>query len=398
MIDREMMRLCLAEALKAEGRTSPNPLVGACVVDENGGLLACGYHHGLGQPHAEVDALVKLGGVATGKTIYVNLEPCCHFGRTPPCTLRLIEAGIKKVVVPFLDPFAQVAGKGVMQLRERGIEVVVDDAICGDLAAYVNRGFFKTLAEKLPWVTLKMAMTLDGKIADRFGASRYVTGNASRQAVMRLRNRYDCVLIGAGTARLDNPSLDVRLEFDCDGAREPSPLRNPLKAILDTNLSLPASLRLFDTTMASAVIFYRDDLPVDVVERRLHEVSSSSSSLRFIPVESRAGRLHLPAVLQILCQLGVNKVLCEGGSGLATGLLQENLVDELVWFVAPKLLYDDKALNVVGNSEPRSIADIQSFVTSKVGILGEDVRIDLLHERHRQFKNVLAEVDSLKSY
>ncbi|MFA6212154.1 MAG: bifunctional diaminohydroxyphosphoribosylaminopyrimidine deaminase/5-amino-6-(5-phosphoribosylamino)uracil reductase RibD [Candidatus Obscuribacterales bacterium] len=364
-VDQHFMRRALELAQEAEGYTAPNPMVGAVVVSADGRIVGEGYHHAPGLAHAEVEALNQAGDQSVGATLYVNLEPCCHFGRTPPCSKKIIEHKLSRVVVGIADPNPKVAGGGLKELSEAGIDLTVGvlESECG----YLNRGFFKAIKENLPWLSLKMALTLDGRIADRTAASRYVTGATARKFVMALRAAYDAVLIGANTARLDDPQLDVRID-DSDANR------NPLRAVLDPNCTVKPEARIFAAS-GQTIIFCR--------QKELSRQSDypPSASLVALP-ELNDGRLDCQAALQYLLERGCQKVLCEGGGQLAGSLIDAGLVDELYWFVAPKMLVDKEALPVVASANTRLMADSVEWQITGANFLGDDLLISALNPRH----------------
>lgn len=368
------MRRALELAQEAEGFTAPNPMVGAVVVSPDGRIVGEGYHHAPGMPHAEVEALNQAGDQSVGATLYVNLEPCCHFGRTPPCSKKIIEHKLARVVVGIADPNPKVAGGGLKELREAGIDLTVGvlESECG----YLNRGFFKAIKENLPWLSLKMALTLDGRIADRTAASRYVTGATARKFVMALRAAYDAVLIGANTARLDDPQLDVRLGDDGEKVR-----RNPLRAVLDPNCTVKPDARIF-AAQGKTIIFCREEL---LVKHSDYPASCSLVSLSQSPEDKGIGRLDTRAALQYLLEQGCQKVLCEGGGQLAGSLIDAGLVDELYWFVAPKMLVDKEALPVVASANTRLMADSVEWQITGANFLGDDLLISALNPRHNGY-------------
>jgi diaminohydroxyphosphoribosylaminopyrimidine deaminase/5-amino-6-(5-phosphoribosylamino)uracil reductase len=324
--DEKYMRLCLALAAQADGRTSPNPLVGAVLVDDDGSIIAEGYHQKAGQPHAEVLALDQAGERARGKTLYVNLEPCCHFGKTPPCSQRVIASGVKTVVFGMLDPNPKVQGDGLQELNSAGIETRHDVLV--EECRYLNRGFLKWIEHGRPWVCLKIAATIDGRIADRMGHSKWITGEESRHFVHQLRDKYDCLLVGSNTVVHDDPEFTVR---DIPNSR------NPLRAVVDTHLSVSPQSKICghqdDTTwIFSSASAIRSKGP------------SFNQSVRLVESQPGSdGHLDLDWVLRYLGQNRVRKVLCEGGAQLAGSLLQQQLVDELIWMIAPKLLLDSQS-------------------------------------------------------
>ncbi len=360
-LDERYMRRCLELARQAEGRTAPNPVVGAVVLNQNGDVVGEGYHHQAGQPHAEVNALNQAGSAGVGGTLYVNLEPCCHTGRTPPCSKRVIESGIARVVIGTEDSNIKVAGGGIAELRAAGIDVV-----CGVLAPqslYLNRGFFKAQEEKMPWVALKMAMTLDGSIADRDGRSRYVSGVAARTFVMNLRDSFDCVLVGANTALLDNPALDVR-----EVSTAARPCRNPLRAVIDAKCQISPSAKIF-APEGKVIVF---TLGREMAKQGLYP---QNCKLVAAPQDSD-GFINLRFCLEHLLNLGAQKILCEGGGKLAGSLIDLNFVDELYWIVAPKMLVDEKASRVVSSVQKRLIESTVNWKIVATTLIGDDV---LLH-------------------
>ncbi len=365
------MHHCLELAAEGEGRTSPNPMVGSVVV-KDGKIIGEGFHHAPGQPHAEVNAINDVetaGGVANGATIYVNLEPCCHFGRTPPCSQLLIDKKIARVVIGGIDPDARVAGGGIAALEAAGIEVVTG-VLAGE-CRYLNRGFLKAQTEKLPWLSLKMAITLDGRIADRDGKSKYITGTDARKFVMSLRDRYDCILIGANTARLDDPLLNVRDLTDITAENDFA--CGPLRVVLDPHLSVKPAARLF-SSKGDVILFC---LPEHIKEQRNYP-----ASCRLIELPADNG---LAFCLETLLERGVHKVLCEGGGRLAGSLLRDNLVDELYWFVAPKMMIDEAALPAVASDRPRAIDDAQQWKITTASFIGDDLLMHALAARHEQY-------------
>jgi diaminohydroxyphosphoribosylaminopyrimidine deaminase/5-amino-6-(5-phosphoribosylamino)uracil reductase len=346
------MRRALRLASRGRGRTAPNPMVGAVLV-RDGRVVGEGWHPRAGEPHAEIFALRQAGDAARGSTLYVTLEPCCHHGRTPPCTDALRAAGVAQVVAAMEDPFAQVCGGGFQILSDAGVEV--RSGLLEAEARDLNRAYLKVLATGLPWVTLKMAMTLDGKIATRTGDSRWVTGEAARRYVHRLRNWNDAVLIGAGTARADDPELTARLR----GAR------NPLRVVLDSAAGLSPDGRLARTSRETPVLLLaRPEADTATLEGLGVEVQR---------VASREGRVDPEGALRHLVGRGVHSVLCEGGATLAASLLELELVDEVVWFIAPKLVGGASAPGPVGGDGVERMSDALGLHRIEVKRFGDDI-------------------------
>ncbi len=316
--DERFMALALKLARKGSGWVSPNPMVGAVVVDHQGRILARGYHRRYGDLHAEREALKKLNWKAPGATMYVTLEPCCHHGKTPPCTEAIIRAGIKRVVVGTLDPNPLVAGKGVEVLRGADIQVEVGtlEEECRDL----NRAFFKWVTTGRPWVVLKWAQSLDGTMATAMGHSQWISGTEALKYAHRLRAASGAVLVGRETAALDDPQLSVRLVKG----------RDPLRVVLDTYLTLPMDRRFFATPPPTLVFTLEGDpARVGVLKGRGVEV---------VVLESSTGRVPLGPVLEELGKRQVVQLLVEGGGRIITSFLKEGLADEVCTILAPLIL------------------------------------------------------------
>lgn len=378
--DEELMRECLKLAQQAEGRTAPNPMVGSVVLDQSGKIVGRGYHQRRGEAHAEVNALNDAGEKARGGTIYVNLEPCCHHGKTPPCTDKVIASGVKKVVAGMIDPNPVVGGGGVKALQDAGIEVV--SGVLEKECLRLNRGFIKRIKTGLPWVCLKLATTLDAKIADRHGGSRWITGAEARHFVHQMRNSFDAVLVGTNTALIDNPSLNVR---DIESSRD------PVKVLVDKDLKVSFDAKLYThKTEAKTLVITRDDL----ADRKLADLPlveligvpyvvskpqpSNSLIAAGVPLRREDDKqqdivhLDLQEGLRQLVKRGINTVLCEGGGNLAGNMIDAGLIDEIVWIVAPKLLHDPLAVPALGG-KARRLEDAVELHEVSVKHLGEDV-------------------------
>ena len=352
MDDTAWMQHCLTLAAKGLGRTAPNPMVGAVIV-RDGALLSEGWHEAPGTPHAEVHAIRNLKGSAAGSTMYVNLEPCCHHGRTPPCTDAIIEAGIQKVVVGMVDPYELVQGKGIRILREAGVEV--DVGIEREACRSLNHAYVSAIEGGRPWVTVKAAITLDGRIADSAGESQWITSEEARAAGHRMRNEHDAVLVGAGTLRADDPSLNTRLS---DG-------RDALPVILDTELSCAVDARVISAGRRPVLyhandVATRTDLDADTVG-----VDRTGN-----------GWLNLNTVLKDLQDRGVHSVLVEGGGQVIRSLLDQDMVDRIELFIAGKLLVGGPGW--VGGA-PYALANAPGFVVVRSEQLGPDLHVVLEH-------------------
>ena len=327
------MRAALTLARRGLGRVAPNPAVG-CVLVKDGRVVARGWTQPGGRPHAETEALGRAGDQASGATAYVSLEPCCHHGGTPPCAEALIAAGVSRCVVALGDPDERVAGRGLQRLSEAGIAVT--EGVLADEAEAVNAGFLMRLRAGRPLVTLKLATTLDGRIATAARESRWITGEAARAQGHLLRVSHDAVMVGAGTAATDDPRLDVRLP----GLED----RAPMRVVLDGGLRIPASHDLVARAGSQpTLLFTRVGHPP---ERRQ---ALADQGMEVLDVESDdEGLLSVSSVLQELGRRGLTRLLVEGGGRLAASLIRADLVDRLVWFRAPGVIGGDGVPAVAG--------------------------------------------------
>ena len=317
------MRLAVRLGRRGCGRTSPNPPVGAVIV-ARGAVVGSGYHHQAGLPHAEVEALRAAGARARGATLYVTLEPCAHHGRTPPCTDAIVASGVRRVVIGTRDPNPAVPGRGMNRLRAAGIEVhsgVLQPA-CDELIA----AFRKHVTSGRPLVTLKLATSLDGRIATASGESRWLTGDDSRRFVHRLRNEHDAILVGAQTVIRDDPELTCRLPGG----------RNPLRVILDGRLRLPLDARVLAPTPAAATLVVTAREAPDAKVRRIR-----NRGAEVLRLPAKAGQVSFPALFRVLGQRSIMSVLIEGGATVAAAALNARAVDRLLVFYAPLLIGGD---------------------------------------------------------
>ncbi|WP_448873812.1 bifunctional diaminohydroxyphosphoribosylaminopyrimidine deaminase/5-amino-6-(5-phosphoribosylamino)uracil reductase RibD [Desulfobulbus propionicus] len=318
------MRLALGEAEKGLGRTSPNPAVGAIIVNQ-GKVVGRGYHKKAGTPHAEVNAIADAGEAARGGTIYVTLEPCNHTGRTPPCTQAILKAGLARVVIGTMDPNPRVVGGGAEFLQGQGIEVHrnILEVECRDLIRF----FVKHSGTGIPWVIMKAGLSLDGRMTLRRGEGTAITGSQSRQAVHRLRDRVDAILVGVGTAVIDNPSLTTRLEDKPDA-------RDPLRIVLDSQLRLPADAHmLIQTSLAPTWIVCGEAASKDR-ERELARAGAVVHRLATTP----NGSLDLTSLLTFLGEQQILSLLVEGGATVHGAFWGQRLVDELRLYYAPIII------------------------------------------------------------
>jgi diaminohydroxyphosphoribosylaminopyrimidine deaminase/5-amino-6-(5-phosphoribosylamino)uracil reductase len=346
----------------AEGRTSPNPLVGAVVLDAQGVLVGEGFHAAAGGPHAEVGALAQAGGRARGGTLVVTLEPCCHHGRTPPCSEAVIAAGITRVVVAMADPDPRVAGQGLAQLRKAGMEIV--EGVRTEEARTQNHAFLHRVTTGRPWGILKWAMSLDGRTALANGASQWISGPEARQWVHRLRSRVDAVIVGGGTVRADNPLLSSR-------GRRPS---EPLRVVLSRQLDLPGvasagHAQLWDQAVAPTLVAHGPEAPT---ERRAALERLGVPRLELERSEPRE-------LLEALARRGCNKVLWECGPELAAAALDQGCVQQVAAVVAPKLLGGRAARTVLGDLGLERMEQAPLLVEGRLGRLGPDLVWTLQH-------------------
>lgn len=354
------MRLAIREARKGLGKTSPNPCVGAVVV-KNGTLIAKGYHRKAGMPHAEVNALAMAGRDAAGATIYVTLEPCNHTGRTPPCTEKILAAGIKRVVVGMNDPNPLVSGGGNAYLAKHGLSVSA--GLLAEECRGLNRPFIKHVTTGLPWVIMKAGLSVDGRIATRSGHSNWITCDDSRRHVHRLRDRVDAILVGSGTALADNPALTARPA----GRRG----RDPLRVVLDSNLRISAEARLIQLESdAESWIFCGPDAD----SARREELEAAGAVVKTVAYDPLGG-LELTAVLKELGRAGIISLLVEGGGRIHAAFLRRGLYDQACLFIAP-IFIGSEGVPVVGELGIDKLDERKYLRLVKTRRLGCDVMIE----------------------
>ena len=363
--DRTAMQRALELAARGLTTTHPNPRVG-CVITHGEEVVGEGWHERAGESHAEVAALGAAGGEAAGATVYVTLEPCSHQGRTPPCVEALIEARVARVVYAATDPNPLVNRSGATALTAAGISA--EGGLLEEEALELNCGFVKRMRHGRPWVRLKLAMSLDGRTALARGESRWITGEAARADVQHWRARSSAILTGVGTVLADDPRLDVRLP----AADAEDRTWQPLRVVLDTHLRTPPGARLLHAGGGDVLILTAQDSFKDVQSGM--RLTQKGARLESAPEENE--RLSLEAVLERLAELEVNELLVEAGPTLAGELVRQTLVDELLLYVAPRVL-GNQARPLLGLPEPASLEDAFSFALTDSVMIGDDLRLRL---------------------
>lgn len=327
-VDEKYMRMCFALAKKGYGKAAPNPMVGCVVLDRVGNLISKGYHKKYGENHAERDALLKLeNNEAEGGTLYVNLEPCSHFGKTPPCVDLIIKHKLKRVVIGMKDVNPKV--DGITKLKNAGIEV---DFVLEEEARFLNRMFIKTMTEKMPYVVLKTASTMDGKIASKTGSSKWITSETARKEVYRMRKEFDCIMTSSNTVIADNPSM-----------------QHNFKCILDKDLRTPKDAKIYQ-------------------QGEIYIASKENTPLK-------DKQLDIEAVLKNLYSKGIYSVFVECGGTLAGSMLKDNLIDEVYQFIAPKILNDNNGLSCFNGADIKEISQAKNLKIYELKQIEKDILI-----------------------
>lgn len=355
MTDEIFMREALRMAKNAEGRTSPNPLVGAVVV-KDGRIISAGWHRAAGTPHAEVHALNMAGELARGATLYVTLEPCSHFGRTPPCADKIIFAGLKRVVVATVDPNPKVSGRGIKILRDAGI--TVDVGILEDEARKLNEVFFKWVTKNIPFVTMKFAMTLDGKIATVTGESQWISCEESRKFVHKLRDVHAGIMVGVNTVLVDDPSLTTRIDNG----------KNSVRIVVDSMARTPIDAKVICDDQAETIIAVTRKAPAG-------KLSALRNSGAEIIMAGDGPKVDLEILLRELAAREITSVLLEGGGTLNFAMLEAGLVDRIYTFIAPKILGGKNAPTAVAGAGFQSLSDAKQFKNVRVEKIGTDILV-----------------------
>lgn len=363
MAEEQFMKRAIELAKQGVGWTAPNPLVGAVVV-KNGRVIGEGYHRKYGELHAERNALAACTEDPAGATLYVTLEPCCHYGKTPPCTEIIIEKKIAKVVIGSRDPNPKVAGKGARILREHGIEVVED--YMREVCDALNPVFFHYITTKTPYVVLKFAMTLDGKIATRTGASKWITGEAARNHVHQLRGRYAGILAGIGTVLADDPMLNCRI----DGAHQ------PLRIILDSHLRIPMGSRLVRSAKEYPLLIVCNESTRDREEgtNRIQKLEEAGAKVWTLPEKN--GHPDLNVLMQRLGEEKIDSVLIEGGGTVNEAALKAHIVHHVYAYIAPKIFGGEDAKTPVEGSGIRLPQECAQLRLAKITVLLNDMLLE----------------------
>lgn len=359
--DIRWMRLALAEAARANGRTAPNPMVG-CVIVKNEQIVATGFHARAGEPHAEVVALEKAGEAARGAELFVSLEPCSHFGRTPPCVDAVRRHGVRRVVAAMIDPDPRVSGRGMRILEESGIETRV--GVCESDARRLNEGFISRITRSRPFVTVKLAISLDGKIATRTGDSQWISGEQSRAKVHEMRALTNAISVGPGTAKADDPRLTARPSGETD--RDASPGRY----VVEGRYELPVDAHIFETEQAATTLFTASR----VAEAR--RAALERRGVRIVEIDAIDDPLGVRRVTGQVFADGGSTLLVEGGGEFAGAFFDAGLVDRLVLFMAPRVIGGRDAVPAIGGRGAAVVAEAQRAHAVRVEPLGDDLWIE----------------------
>ncbi|MEW8656877.1 MAG: bifunctional diaminohydroxyphosphoribosylaminopyrimidine deaminase/5-amino-6-(5-phosphoribosylamino)uracil reductase RibD [Candidatus Thiodiazotropha endolucinida] len=362
-LDQRFMARAIQLARLGWYSTHPNPRVG-CLIVKEGEVIAEGYHRRAGEPHAERNALAKAGVAAKGATAYVTLEPCCHHGRTPPCTEALIKSGVKRVVVGMPDPNPLVAGQGLELLRQAGIQVT--EGVMRPQVEALNPGFIKRMIHGLPYIRCKMAMSLDGRTAMADGESQWITSPAARVDVQKLRAQSAAILTGVGTLLADDPSMNVRLSAMELGLEEGVPIPHPVRVVLDPELATPGDAKMLGLP-GPTLIICSDEQPV-------HGAALEAAGAQIVRLPGDKQRLDLHQVIRFLGEQEINEVLLESGATLAGAMLEQGLVDELIIYQAPHLM-GNKGRGLFLLPGIARMADRIALQVTDLRQVGTDIRI-----------------------
>jgi diaminohydroxyphosphoribosylaminopyrimidine deaminase / 5-amino-6-(5-phosphoribosylamino)uracil reductase len=360
LTDESYIKLAIEIAKKGMGSVSPNPLVG-CVIIKNERIIGAGFHEKYGGNHAEVNAIESAIENVEGGTMYINLEPCSHQGLTPPCADRIIKSKIKRVVVGTLDMNPLVSGRGIKKLKSAGIDVKV--GLLENECIRLNKFFFKYILTGIPYVSIKAAQTLDGRIADEHGESKWISSAQSRRYVHELRSKYDAVLVGAGTVKKDDPNLTVRL---VEG-------RNPKRVIIDTNLSIKSTNKLYLNNGDKKLIIVTSVNNQDK-KNKIKRLTNAGAHIIFVN-EDEKKKLNLKDVLKELGKMQISSILVEGGGEVFSSFIKRNLFDDILLFICPKIL--GSGLSVIDNIGIKSIRNALKIKIGNFEKIGDDLLVEL---------------------
>lgn len=357
-MDKFYMNLALELAKKGKGRVNPNPMVGAVIV-KNNKIIGQGYHKEYGKSHAEINAINSTKESVEDSTMYVTLEPCSHYGKTPPCVEKIIESKISKVVIASLDPNPLVSGKGVIKLIDAGIEVV--SGILDEENKKLNEVFMKYIVKKIPFVIMKSAMSLDGKISTRTGESKWISSDESRENVHKLRNEVMGILVGVNTIIQDNPQLTCRLENG----------KTPIKIVVDSNLRIPLDSKVIKDAHNYRTIIITTSLAKESIVKELE-----NKGVEIIIAESKDNSVDLNDMVKQLGQLNIDSILLEGGAMLNFSAIKEGIVDKLQVYIAPKLIGGKLSKTPIGGNGIEKLKDAYQIRDISVKMLSEDILIE----------------------
>ncbi len=358
--DKKFMKRAITLARKGAGKTSPNPMVGAVIV-KAGKIIGEGYHKFYGGNHAEIEAINSAKESVKGATIYVNLEPCSHYGKTPPCANRLVEEGFEKVVIAMLDPNSKVAGQGIEILKKNNIKVIV--GVLEEEARQINEIFVKYITRKIPYVYLKYAMTIDGKIASTTGDSKWITNDKSRQKVHELRNRVGAIMVGIGTIIADDPSLNTRINRRTR--------KDPIRIILDSEGRIPLTAKVLniDSNSKTIVVVTKKAKPIKIA-------AIEETGAEILVINQKNEKVDLVSLLKVLGNRGVDSILIEGGGEVSYSALTDNLVDKVMAYIAPKIIGGSSAPTPVGGMGILQMVDAIELINIKRKVYGQDILIE----------------------
>ena len=353
------MRRAIRLAEKGSGWVSPNPMVGALLVDDHR-VIAEGFHHTFGAPHAEADLFSNSGAFSGDPTLYINLEPCNHQGKTPPCAPLIVEKGIKKVIIGMSDPDPRVDGMGIAYLRQHGVDVEV--GILEKECREMNEVFIKFVGSGLPFVVLKWAMTMDGKIATVSNASRWITGDKARNKVHRLRQQYSAIMVGVNTIITDDPLLNTRLKMN--------PVKHPLKIIADSTCRIPVDSRVLTNDPQLTILAVSEMAEKD----KVRTIERMGAQVMVCPMKE--GHIDLSYLMRSVGAMGIDSVMIEGGSALAFSALKEGIVDKVIGFIAPKILGGISAPVPVGGAGIPDMENAINVSNWKCRKMGDDLMVE----------------------